>query len=83
MSCAQCGTPIVDPATLVRESGGTFCCTNCLAASQGRPGSTLVCAHCATPIVDVDSEFERDNRIFCCPNCAQVDAGIGPARTER
>jgi hypothetical protein len=83
LSCDHCGTPIVDPVTLVRDAGSAYCCRNCQSAAQGKPGATLVCAHCGTPIVDIGSEFERDNRIFCCPNCAQVDAGIGPARAER
>jgi hypothetical protein len=77
LSCANCATPIVDTATLVRRGNVAYCCSNCARHAEGGAGTTLVCAHCGTPIVDILTETERDNRIFCCPNCAQVDAGIG------
>ncbi|HYY54188.1 MAG TPA: hypothetical protein VFA01_02305 [Candidatus Dormibacteraeota bacterium] len=78
-ACAHCGTPIVDPATLRRRDGATYCCGNCLAVAEGRSQpTTLVCAHCATPIVDAATETQVDNEIFCCLNCAEAHAGVGP-----
>ena len=81
VSCAHCGTPIVDAATLQRRGDEVFCCNNCLAAADGATEGTLVCAHCATPIVDASTEAEVDGRIYCCLNCAEAYAGLAAKRT--
>jgi len=80
-ACAQCGTPIVDTATLRKRDGVVFCCANCIAAADGAGGSSLACAHCGTPIVDTSSEVEIDQQVFCCHNCAQVHAGMSLRRS--
>ncbi len=86
VSCANCGTQIVDHTTMQEQGGESYCCRNCAAMVAGttyEPGAPR-CAHCEMPIVDVTTKVEGARRTFCCNNCAIAMAAMdGSARPAR
>jgi predicted RNA-binding Zn-ribbon protein involved in translation (DUF1610 family) len=78
-ACARCGTPLVAPASVVRQDGELYCCGSCARAAGGVPGAIGEgCAHCGAPIVDRATAVTADARVFCCPNCAVAPREVEP-----
>jgi hypothetical protein len=78
-ACARCATPLVAPASVVRQDGGLYCCGSCAKAAEGRPG--LIgegCAHCGAPIADRVAAVTVESRVFCCANCAVAPREVEP-----
>lgn len=77
--CARCATPLVAPASTVRQDGGLYCCVSCAKAAEGHPG--LIgegCAHCGVPIADREAAVTVESRVFCCANCAVAPREVEP-----
>ena len=70
-ACARCATPLVAPASVVKQDGEMYCCGSCARAAQPGPGVIGEgCANCGAPIVDRASAVTAEARVFCCANCA-------------
>ncbi len=75
--CAECGTRLTDPGSLVEDEGTVYCCRNCFvhATAPGTAeavGSEEHCAHCGLSIVDKTSRVQRGIHVYCCNNCANA-----------
>ena len=78
-ACARCATPLVAPASVVRQDGSLYCCGSCATAAEGRAG--LIgegCAHCGAPIADRATGVTAESRVFCCANCAVAPREVEP-----
>jgi hypothetical protein len=75
-ACSRCASPLVAPASVVRQDGESYCCGSCARAARG--GSGVIgrgCANCGAPIADRASAVNVDSRVFCCANCAVSPLG--------
>ena len=78
-ACARCATPLVAPASVVRQDGEIFCCGSCARAAQGGAGVIGEgCANCGAPIADRASAVVTEARVFCCANCAVAPREVEP-----
>jgi hypothetical protein len=78
-ACARCATPLVAPASVVRQDGELFCCGSCARAAEARPGVIAEgCAHCGAPISDRGAAVSAEGRMFCCANCAVAPREVEP-----
>jgi DNA-directed RNA polymerase subunit RPC12/RpoP len=84
LTCAHCGSAILDPTTSTIHGDMTYCCTNCAAAMEQQGSGSdpqamehaedLRCSHCGTPIVDESTMDARGSDPYCCTNCSQMAA---------
>ena len=78
-ACARCATPLVAPASVVRQDGSLYCCASCARAAEGRVGDIGEgCANCGAPIADRAAAVTAESRIFCCANCAVAPREVEP-----
>ena len=78
-ACARCATPLVAPASVVRQDGEVYCCGSCArAAGSGAGVIGQGCAHCGAPIADRVTAVTADGRVFCCANCAVAPREVEP-----
>jgi len=78
-ACARCATPLVAPASVVRQDGSLYCCSSCAKAAEGRVGVIGEgCAHCGAPIADRVAAVAAESRVFCCANCAVAPREVEP-----
>lgn len=78
-ACARCATPLVAPASVVRQDREFFCCGSCARAAEGAAGVLGEgCANCGAAIIDRAAAATVDSRVFCCANCAVAPREIEP-----
>ena len=78
-ACARCATPLVAPASVVRQDGELYCCGSCARAAEGTMGVLGEgCAHCGAPIADRTTAVTAESRVFCCANCAVAPQELEP-----
>ncbi|HKY50487.1 MAG TPA: hypothetical protein VJP45_04455 [Candidatus Limnocylindria bacterium] len=78
-ACARCATPLVAPASVVRQDGELFCCASCARSAEGATGVIgQGCANCGAAIVDRATAVTADARVYCCANCAVAPREIEP-----
>jgi len=78
-ACARCATPLVAPASVVRQDGELYCCASCARAAGSGPGVIAEgCAHCGAPIADRANAVTAEGRLFCCANCAVAPTEVEP-----
>jgi len=78
-ACARCATPLVAPASVVRQDGELYCCGSCARAAEGSLGVIGEgCAHCGAPIADRTTAVTAESRVFCCANCAVAPQELEP-----